>query len=194
MFGVPRADTSTRMVFSDIVADLDRLSLRDSADRDAVLRWLAHAKAQLPTIAAPGQLAEKSYTRTLLYKTDAYELLALHWNKGVETMLHDHGGQQCWFAVIDGAMDVHNYRRTDSGGTVGKARLQRLGEMRMNVGDIDYRADDADIHRVASLEFTTTLHLYATPLGVYNVFDERRETCEATTSSYDAFLTPATPA
>ncbi|HVS46885.1 MAG TPA: hypothetical protein VMS32_09480 [Verrucomicrobiae bacterium] len=93
-FGVARADTSTHMVFSDLVAGLDRLALRDSADRDAVVRWLAHAKAQLPKIAAPEQIGKKPYTRTLLYKTDAYELLALHWNKGVETMLHDHGGRQ----------------------------------------------------------------------------------------------------
>ena len=178
------------MAWHDLIADLDRLPLRDSADRDAVVRWLAQAKAALPTIAPPAKFGRKAYTRTLVHKTDAYELLALHWNRGVETMLHDHGGRQCWFAVLDGEMNVHNYRRTDDGATIGKARLARLGEMHLDVGEIDYRGDDADIHRVISLETTTTLHLYAAPLGVYNVFDERRETCEATTSSYDASLTP----
>jgi cysteine dioxygenase len=177
------------MAFSNLIADLDRLPLRDSADRDAVVAWLAQAKAGLPTISPPKQFGKKAYTRTLLHKTGAYELIALHWNPNVETMLHDHGGRQCWFAVLDGEMDVHNYRRVDSGDTIGKARIARLGEMHLNPGDIDYRGDDADIHRVVSLKTTTTLHLYAAPLGTYHVFDERRETCEATTSSYDASLT-----
>jgi len=178
------------MAFSDSISDLDRLPLHDTADRDAIVRWLSHAKAALPTIAPPENIGFKTYTRTLLHKTAAYELIALHWNSNVETMLHDHGGRRCWFAVVDGRLDVHNYKRTDSGETIGKARLVRLGDARLETGEIDFRGDDTDIHRVVTLEMTTTLHLYAAPLGVFNVFDERRETCEATTSSYDAFLTP----
>jgi cysteine dioxygenase len=153
------------------------------------VQWLARAGAGLRAIAPPAQIGTKAYTRTLLHKTAAYELLALHWNSNVETMLHDHGGRQCWFAVLDGKLNVHNFRRTDGGETIGKARLVRLGAMDLDCGDIDYRGDDADIHRVVSLQTATTLHLYAAPLGSYHVFDERRETCEATTASYDASLT-----
>jgi cysteine dioxygenase len=177
------------MAFYDLIADLDRLPLRDRADRDAVVQWLARAKTGLPAVPAPIQIGAKAYTRTLLHKTASYELLALHWNSNVETMLHDHGGRQCWFAVLDGDLSVHNFRRTDGGETIGKARLVRLGAMHLDRGDIDYRGDDADIHRVVSLQRATTLHLYAAPLGTYHVFDEHRETCEATTSSYDASLT-----
>jgi cysteine dioxygenase len=171
--------------------DLDRLPpLASAADGDRILHWLAEATAHGSTIARPPSFdAGQPYTRTLLHKNAHFELLALHWRAGTLTSLHDHGGKQCWFAVVGGAMTVENYRRVDSGATAGYARVARLGEMSLAPGAIDYRADDADVHRCIAVETTTTLHLYAAPLGIYHVYDERRDTIADATSTYDAIVT-----
>jgi predicted metal-dependent enzyme (double-stranded beta helix superfamily) len=172
-----------------IARDLDRLPAPESAsDGDRILQWLAEATAGS---AIPPPLAfdaGQPYTRTLLHKNERFELLALHWQPGTLTSLHDHGGKQCWFAVVGGSMTVENYRRVDAGTTQGHARLSRLGEMLLDPGAIDYRGDDADVHRCIAVERTTTLHLYAAPLGIYHVFDERNDTCAETTSAYDAIV------
>jgi predicted metal-dependent enzyme (double-stranded beta helix superfamily) len=174
----------------EIVRDLDRLPIRDRADADRVIRWLARATAGLPAISAPPQLQRgKGYTRTLLHKSDDYELLALHWNPGASTLPHDHGGHQCWFAVVDGEMHVDNFRRLDDGAAPGYARIESLGEVVLNAGGIDYRVEDADVHRCRALVPTLTLQLYAKPLGIYHVFDEKRESCAEATSTYDAIAT-----
>jgi cysteine dioxygenase len=168
--------------------DLDRLPpLASASDGDRILQWLSEATAQGSNVAPPPAFdAGQPYTRTLLHKNANFELLALHWQPGTLTSLHDHGGRQCWFAVVGGSMTVENYRRVDTGATDGYARITRLGEMSLDAGAIDYRADDADIHRCIAVEKTTTLHLYAAPLGIYHVFDERRGTIAETTSTYDA--------
>jgi len=168
--------------------DLDRLpTLASASDGDRVLRWLAEATAQGSAVVPPPAFdLGQPYTRTLLHKNENFELLALHWQPGTFTSLHDHGGKQCWFAVAGGSMTVENFRRVDGGTTEGYASLTRLGEMSLESGAIDYRADDADVHRCIALQKTTTLHLYAAPLGIYHVFDERRGTVAESTSTYDA--------
>lgn len=168
--------------------DLDRLPpLASASDGDRILQWLSEATAQGSAIVSPAAFdAGQPYTRTLLHKNANFELLALHWQPGTRTSLHDHGGKQCWFAVVGGSMTVENYHRVDAGSNEGYARVARLGEMLLEPGAIDYRADDADIHRCIAVAKTTTLHLYAAPLGIYHVFDERRDTVAETTSTYDA--------
>ncbi len=173
-----------------IAHDLDRLPAPTSAsDGDRILQWLSEATAQGSALAPPAAFdAGQPYTRTLLHKNANFELLALHWQTGTLTSLHDHGGKQCWFAVVAGNMTVENYRRVDDSTTAGYARVSRLGEMLLDPGAIDYRADDADVHRCIAVAKTTTLHLYATPLGIYHVFDEQRNTIAETASNYDAII------
>ena len=168
--------------------DLDRLPpLASASDGDRILQWLSEATAHGATIVPPPAFERgQPYTRTLLHKNGNFELLALHWQAGTLTSLPDHGGKQCWFAIVGGGMTVENYRRVDSGTSAGYASLARLGEMSLEPGAIDYRADDADVHRCIAVQKTTTLHLYAAPLGIYHVFDERRGTVAETTSTYDA--------
>lgn len=166
--------------------DLARLSAADTAGTDAVLRWLSETAHTLPSFGAPDAIARRGYARTRLHRSDAFEVVLLHWSPGALTALHDHGGERCWFSVIDGAMHVENFHRTDDGSTPNYARVMRAGEMTLGVGEIDYRDGAADAHRCIAVGTTTTLHVYARPLQRFNVFDEYAETCATATSFYDA--------
>jgi cysteine dioxygenase len=50
------------------------------------------------------------YTRNLLDKTDLYELLAICWEVGMGSSIHNHRDQNCWMAAPMGRLEVHNYR------------------------------------------------------------------------------------
>ena len=50
------------------------------------------------------------YTRNLIDKTDLYELLAICWEVGMGSSIHNHKGQNCWMAAAMGRLSVHNYR------------------------------------------------------------------------------------
>src|SRR5579863_812712 len=50
------------------------------------------------------------YTRNLIDKTDLYELLAICWEVGMRSSIHNHKGQNCWMAAPIGRLAVQNYR------------------------------------------------------------------------------------
>ena len=43
-----------------------------------------------------------SYTRNLVYRDERFELLILCWGAGQVSPIHNHEGQDCWMAVLDG--------------------------------------------------------------------------------------------
>jgi cysteine dioxygenase len=50
------------------------------------------------------------YTRNPIDKTPFYELLAICWEVGQGSAVHNHRGQNCWMAVPIGRLLVQNYR------------------------------------------------------------------------------------
>ena len=50
------------------------------------------------------------YTRNLIDKTDLYELLAICWEVGMVSSIHNHQGQNCWMAAPIGRLAVQNFR------------------------------------------------------------------------------------
>lgn len=153
-----------------------------------VVTWLHGVSAQLTSVPAP-QLRNphRRYTRTLLHKSDLFEILVLHWSSGCSSAIHDHGGALCWLTVASGAMRVENYVRRDGGTTPGYASIALEGREELPAGAVDHRQDDVHLHRcIAADGPAVTLHVYATPIDSFNTFDERSQTCSQVTSSYDA--------
>ena len=58
---------------------------------------------------------EGRYTRSLVRRTENYELLVLSWGAGEESPVHNHMGQRCWMAVLDGEMEEVHFSREDGG-------------------------------------------------------------------------------
>ena len=55
------------------------------------------------------------YTRNLVHRCEAFELLLLAWDVGQESPIHDHAGQQCWMAVVDGSVEEVHFRASRAG-------------------------------------------------------------------------------
>jgi len=166
--------------------------LRDGEDSTPeVVRWLracSDAASRVPM--PPLRNRHRNYTRSLLYRNDAFEIVVLHWMPNSTTAIHDHGGARCWQAVACGGMRVQNYLRTDRGEFTGRASMRLEGVQHLEAGGIDYREDDAHLHRcLAGVHATISLHVYARPIDRFRSFDERAGTCVETASSYDAVLT-----
>lgn len=156
-----------------------------------VVRWLRASSETAAAIPMPKMHdAHRTYTRTLLFKNDLFEILALHWLPNAVSSIHDHGGARCWLSVARGTMNVENYLRTDSGAVQGYAAIAPDGREELHAGAVDYRQDDLHLHRciVPDAE-TVSLHVYAHPIERFRAFDERARTCFEVTSSYDAVLT-----
>lgn len=155
-----------------------------------VVRWLrASSEAAAAVPMPPARDVRRAYRRTLLYKNDQFEILALHWLPGAVSVIHDHGGALCWLSVARGTMGVENYLRTDGGKVAGYADVTLESREELTPGGIDHRQDDVHLHRcIARDGGTISLHVYARPIDRFNAFDERARTCFEVTSTYDAVL------
>lgn len=131
------------------------------------------------------------YTRTCAYFDDRFELLLLNWSRGAASEIHDHGGQHCWLAVVDGALEIENYDRIDDDGKCeGRAAIVRRDAAILETGALDLRSGPFDIHRVANAgsKPAVSLHVYARPLRHFGVYDEFAQRCRAQRARYDAIL------
>ncbi|HEY8298564.1 MAG TPA: hypothetical protein VIG32_11155 [Candidatus Baltobacteraceae bacterium] len=168
------------------LCELDLQRCRDGAVGE-LLRIAAAAKPILPIALATSQ--PRAYTRTLLFRNDDFELLALYWPSGASTPIHDHGGRRCWLTLVDGAMQIENYLRTDDGTRRGYAALARQDDVALAPGDVDLRSNDRELHRcIALVPETTTFHIYARPLAEFNVFNHEAATYTECTPNYDKIL------
>jgi len=178
-----------RKPISELAESLRRVRTGEGTSAE-VVRWLRAVNEMASGVPVPPTCdAHRGYTRTLLHKSDEFEILVLHWKPGCVSAIHDHGGAHCWFAVALGTMGIDNYLRYDDGDTPGHARIRLEGREELGTGAIDYRQDDVHLHRcIARNEPVTTLHVYAHPIERFNAFDERTQTCSLVASSYDAIV------
>src|SRR5260370_23793 len=63
------------------------------------------------------------YTRNLIDKTDLYELIAICWEVGQCSSVHNHRGQNCWMAAPAGKLLVENFHVGFEDIETGKCRL-----------------------------------------------------------------------
>ena len=112
---------------------------------------------------------DDTYSRNLIWRTSTFELLLLGWEAGQESPIHDHAGQQCWMAVLDGELEEVHFTEGDlavgagPGGAMG-LRPGRTGSV--TSGGVVHIHDDIALHliRPAAGGRAVSLHLYSSPI------------------------------
>ena len=132
------------------------------------------------------------YTRNLVARDPAFELIAICWEKDARSMIHDHADSDCAFVLQSGAITCENYRVAyPDGFEKGPCDLRRTTTRTLHEGEIDMRSGHLSVHRVGSCDGrAVTLHVYAKPIAACTVFDEDGSSHSAA-SHYDTV--PAVP-
>jgi predicted metal-dependent enzyme (double-stranded beta helix superfamily) len=112
-----------------------------------------------------------AYSRTRLRVTPRYEIVAMHWAPGSTSPIHDHGRSRCWALMLEGTLEVENYRR--DGVAANSAGLHETGKIVLRPGDVDCRIGPHELHRVTNpgTQSAFSLQLYAGPITEYTVVD-----------------------
>jgi len=121
------------------------------------------------------------YTRNLIDKTPMYELVAICWEVGQISSVHNHQGQNCWMAVPMGRLLVQNYRTISQDLRSGKCKLEATSRVEMNSGN-PCRVDPREpVHCVFNpREFrqrAVSLHVYSRPIDSCVVYSPEKGTC-----------------
>jgi len=121
------------------------------------------------------------YTRNLIDKTPLYELLAICWEVGQISSVHNHRDQNCWMAVPIGRLQVENFHVVHQDISAGTCTIRSTETVEMNVSHP--RAVDplAPVHRVLNpREFNqraVSLHVYSRPFDTCVVYSAEQGTC-----------------
>src|SRR5215472_5133237 len=72
------------------------------------------------------------YTRNLIDKTSLFEVMAICWDVGQVSNIHNHKDQNCWMTVPMGRLLIQNYRVIDQDLNAGTCDLEPTDLVEMN--------------------------------------------------------------
>jgi cysteine dioxygenase len=121
------------------------------------------------------------YTRNLIDKTALYELIAVCWEVGQSSSVHNHRDQNCWMAAPVGSLIVENFNVGFQDIEAGKCRLSASNKVELTVGNPCAVDPLAPVHRVVnpreSKNRAVTLHVYSRPFDTCVVYSPELGTC-----------------
>ncbi len=99
-----------RVSVEEFVSGLRKLCEADFTETAGPLQYLRANPVDAESLQPYLFWNAQHYTRNLIDKTDLYELLAICWEVGMRSSIHNHKGQNCWMAAPIGRLAVQNYR------------------------------------------------------------------------------------
>ncbi len=124
--------------------------------------------------------AKSHYTRNLVYKCKLFEVMAICWEVGQSSRIHNHRGQNCWMAVPIGKLRVQNFRVDSQNPAAGTCRLSPSSSYIMDYNHPGTVQREEPVHQVLNLpEFNqraTSIHVYSYPYDSCEIYSLDRGT------------------
>ena len=121
------------------------------------------------------------YTRNLIDKTDLYELVAICWEVGQSSSVHNHRDQNCWMAAPVGQLRVENFHVGFQDIEAGKCQLLASNTVELTTANPCAVDPGEPVHRVVNPreanQRAVTLHVYSRPFDTCVVYSPEQGTC-----------------
>jgi cysteine dioxygenase len=173
--------TATQLTLDQFVAALHKFPAPAFQGTDQILAFL-QSNTIVPESIEPYLTWDRQhYTRNLIDKTPLYELIAICWEIGQASSVHNHRDQNCWMVVPIGRLLVGNYHLVSQHLDRGQCQLEPTDTVEMNPTH-PCAVDPADpVHRVYNpREFNcraVSLHIYSRPFDSCIVYSPEHGTC-----------------
>ena len=118
------------------------------------------------------------YTRNLIYRNDLFEVVAIGWDPGQASAIHNHRGQECWMGVALGRLEVRNYRLLEKDEAARTCRLQPSVRYFMDPGHpaaVDPNEPIHSVHNLAEDDArAVSVHVYSLPFDSCEIYQPDR--------------------
>jgi len=115
-----------------------------------------------------------SYTRNLIYKNDVFECMAICWEIGQFSRVHNHRDQNCWMSAPIGRLKVQNFHVDERDSSHGTCHLTPTDVYEMDAAHPAYVNPLEPVHQVLNLpEFNqraVSIHVYSKPFDMCEVY------------------------
>ncbi len=165
------------------VDSLERMAAR-GADVHRIQAYLNETLIEPHTLDAYISYRSERYTRHLVHKSVAFEILVLCWGIGHKAPIHGHEGELCWARVERGRLRFENFRLVSEQPLV----LEPLGApVDGGVGHVDGPADLHSVENPAAFGApAVTMHVYSLPYDECDIYDLKRGERRRVRMAYDA--------
>lgn len=148
---------------------------------ETVRRFLQETPVSHETLTPYVTWDRQHYTRNLIDRTPLYELMAICWEVGQASSVHNHRDQNCWMAVPMGRLMVENFHLVQQDLETGQCRLEPLNTVEMNISQPCAVDPAAPVHRVVNPrdfnQRAISLHVYSRPFDSCVVYSPEQGTC-----------------
>ena len=146
-----------------------------------ILRFLENNLVAPETLSPYLLWHPQHYTRNLVDRTSLYALVAICWEVGQSSSVHNHRGQNCWMAAPVGRLQVENFHLVSQDLDAGKCHLDPADKIEMNSSHPCAVDPKEPVHRVLNpREFgqrAVSLHIYSRPFDSCVVYSPEQGSC-----------------
>ena len=164
-----------------LISHLDELGDRDFLNVDKPLSVLRAHPVDPDSLTPYIFWDAQHYTRNLIHKTELYELLAICWEVGMKSSIHNHKNQNCWMAAPIGKLEVHNYKVLEE--DLASQHCNIVPTDTVEITQVNPVAVDPlhPVHDVRNPrewnQRAVSLHLYSRPFDSCVVYSCEQHTC-----------------
>jgi predicted metal-dependent enzyme (double-stranded beta helix superfamily) len=178
---IQKPTTEKRFPVEDLVAKLRSLPVSAFDETEQVRSLLAAMPVSEDSIAPYLTWDRQHYTRNLIDKTQLYELVAVCWEIGQSSSVHNHRDQNCWMAAPIGKLQVENFHVEFQDAEAGKCRLLASNTVELSITNPCAVDPKEPVHRVVNPreanQRAVTLHVYSRPFDTCMVYSPELGTC-----------------
>ena len=155
------------MIVVDKLIDGLKAISDDEFTCDNVYDFLGANPVDVDTITKYFHWQDNCYTRNLIYKDDRFEMMAICWEKGVASRIHNHWDQKCWMTVPVGRLKGQNFAVVESDESKGYCKLRETDSFELSDCIAAKVELEEPIHQVLNLpewdERAVSIHIYSKP-------------------------------
>jgi cysteine dioxygenase len=181
--------TPARVAIHELAGKLRELPASAFDHREEIHALLAKMPVEEGSLAPYLSWDGQHYTRNLIDKTGIYELIAICWEIGQGSAVHDHAGQNCWVAVTVGKLVVEDFRVEYRDLDAGKCRLAASNTVELTAPHACAVDPREPVHRVTNpreaKQRAVSLHLYSRPYDRCVVYSPEQGTCGSVELHYN---------
>ncbi len=171
--------TTDQLVIADWVSGLAAISEREFTLQNVQDYLVAHA-VRPETLDKYLFFSKGSYTRNLIFKNDVFECMAICWEIGQASRIHNHRDQNCWMAAPIGRLRIQNFRVNERDAALGTCHILPTDTYDMDAAHPAHVNPLEPVHQVLNLrEFNqraVSIHVYSKPFDMCEVYQREKGT------------------
>ena len=134
---------------------------------DGVYQFLGENPVEVDSITRYFHWSPDYYTRNLIYKDDRFEIMAICWEQGQASAVHNHSDQKCWMMVPVGRLTGQNFAVDEIDESKSYCKLRETDRFELSDCLAAKVELEEPIHQILNLaeyaERAVSLHIYSRP-------------------------------